>query len=1160
MRALKLFLLGNPELRRDDEVLPKPPTQKSQSLLAYLATHRDAPHPRHKLIGLFWGESGERRARRSLSTALWQVRRALAAGEPDSSEYILAERDTVQFDPQSDYWLDVAFFEAQVRRQIGAGMDGVPSADIRELQQALDLYRGEFLAGFYDDWVISERYRLEALFLEGLAWLLEAHQARGEHEEALACARRLLRQDPLREDVHRQAMRLYVQLGHPVAALQQYYRCREVLREEIGIEPAPETTALAQELLGVELRAEEPLVAPHQGRTPFDVGRAVLAGRDQELSDLLRQWEQCLEGEGRLILISGEAGVGKTRLAEALAENVRWQGAKVMWGRCYEHERSLPYQPMIEAVRSALPTLTPADFEAIPGEWLAEVARLAPELRERWPQIPAPVPLTPAQERSRLFDAVARSVLILSRRAPIFLVLEDLQWAGESTLQFLHFLTRHLPGTQVLVLGTFRREEVGRRHPLRDLTRRLGQEELATRMELGRLAPEAVQELLGEMSGLGEGIAPVAQRLYRETEGNPFFLTETVKALFEAGLLRLEGGVWQYDQQSLAEGKTLPLPRSVGELIEARLARLSDAAGQALNVAAVAGQGFDFEALRLAWGKDEERTLEAIEELLRRQLIGEGTGAIGREYEFTHHLVREVVYRGLHHRRRHRLHRLVGEAMETVYRPHLDEHVAELAHHFYHGLGRDPTKAVTYGLQAGDRARNLYANREALQWYQQTEQALRKFGLFPLEALCKTGDRSLADAGMGMLFGRGMVQMVIGQCDDAQESLQEALAWARTIGDEASEAHILHALGRVHHERANFPLAKQTFQKAVALFEALGDKAGLAATLDRLGRTCYDQGVDPDETERLVREALRLSQEVGDRNQEALALWSLARTLYRRAEFRQSEERYQAALSALREVGNREDEGWTLLLLGLNYGFRYELDRAQALFLKALALFRKLDLRWGEGAALTQLGMTHFRRGDVVEAERLWRSALQTVEELDSRWEQAAVLWRLGLGAHRRGEVAEARALLGRGEAMANEIGHRELQMLILLSVGDLEANLGHWTEADTAYQQALELCQATEDRRFMPRAYHGLGLVALAHSSHDQALGYARLGREAASDLDVEVQGMLWRLTGRARMALGDQAAAEEAFQRSIAVLERGVPMGSTFARMTALGREKQP
>jgi len=914
MGTLKLFLLGNPELRRDDEALPKPPTQKSQSLLAYLATHRDVPHPRHELIGLFWGESGERRARRSLSTALWQVRRALAAGEPDSSEYILAEGDTVQFDPQSDCWLDVAFFEAQVRRQIGAGVDGVSSADVRELQQALDLYRGEFLAGFYDDWVISERYRLEALFLEGLARLLEAYQARGEHEEALTCAHRLLRQDPLREDVHRQAMRLYVQLGQPVAALQQYYRCREVLREEIGIEPAPETTALAQELLGVELRAEEPLAAPHQGRTPFDVGRAVLAGRDQELGDLLRHWERCLEGEGRLILISGEAGVGKTRLAEALAENVRWQGAEVMWGRCYEHERSLPYQPLIEVMRSVLPTLTPADFETIPGEWLAEVARLAPELRERWPQIPAPVPLTPAQERSRLFDAVARSVLILSRRAPTLLVLEDLQWAGESTLQFLHFLTRHLQGGQVLVLGTFRREEVGRRHSLRDLTRRLGREELATRMELGRLAPEAVQELLGEMSGLGEGIAPVAQRLYRETEGNPFFLTETVKALFEAGLLRLEGGAWQYDQQGLAEGKTLPLPRSVGELIEARLARLSDAAGQALNVATVAGQGFDFEALRLAWGKDEERTLEAIEELLRRQLIGEGTGAIGREYEFTHHLVREVVYRGLHHRRRHRLHRLVGEAMETLHPQPVDA----LAHHFTEARVWD--KAVVYNQRAGDGARATYAGPEAIEYY----------------------DRAVE-------------------------------AWGHLQPPDAALGLVLHqARGEICQETGRFEEAEADFQAVHRLAVDGGDLEAQARALNHLSHLQYQRG-DPDGAMVYAQQALDLAREAGLPSQIASGMSNQANALWRQGQYRRAIERFGEAAALYEEFADWVCVADCLDRMGVALVYLGSYGEAGTAIGRGLEIRRRLDDRPHLCSSVNNVGVLHYYQGQFALARRAFQ-------------------------------------------------------------------------------------------------------------------------------------------------------------------------------------------
>ncbi len=338
MSTLQLHFLGTMDIRYDDQRLPKPPTLKSQSLLAYLILHRHRPQSRDRLIGLFWGDRPERRARRSLSTALWHIRRCLPDDIP-----ILSDAQTVQFDPQSDLWLDVDEFEAQTSRD-----------DTASLQSAVALYRGDFLDGFYDDWIISERYRLEALFLEALARLMVGHETGGEHQAALATALRLLGRDPLREDAHRLAMRAYCQLGQHNAALEQYRRYREAVLEELGAEPMVETTELYRDILEGRFEIErvppapipmvEPLAPP--GRSPLDViAPSKLVGREHELAFLHDCWQKAQAEHGGLALISGEAGVGKTRLIEEFANRLRWQGIRVLWGRCYEFERLCPTNP-----------------------------------------------------------------------------------------------------------------------------------------------------------------------------------------------------------------------------------------------------------------------------------------------------------------------------------------------------------------------------------------------------------------------------------------------------------------------------------------------------------------------------------------------------------------------------------------------------------------------------------------------------------------------------------------------------------------------------------------------------------------------------------------------------------------------------------------------
>jgi len=718
MPALRLFLLGSLDIHHDGRQLPKPPTLKSQSLLAYLVLHRQSPQPRERLADLFWADRPERRARRSLTTALWHIRRCLP-----NENVLLSDAHSAQFDPQADLWLDIAEFESLVARP-----------ELSCLQSAVALYRGDFLDGFYDDWVLNERYRLETLFSAALARLMVGLEAGGDDGGALAVALRLLQYDPLREDAHRLAMRAFCRLGQRNAALEQYRRCQHIVKQELDAEPMVETAELYQAILDgrfevgpvVEARAAGEVVVEltfPSGQNPLDpIARSPLVGREPEMAFLRDRYEEARAGQGGVVLISGEAGVGKTRLAEELANHLRWQGVHVLWGRCYEFERILPYQPLAEALQAALATMAPGDLTNLPSWILGELARLVPELTERLPGLGTNSTVPLEREQMHLFEGVARFVANLSADGALVLILDDLHWATESTLHMVHYLARNLANRQVLIVGTLRPEAVGLQHALGSFQRQLSREGLVRSLNLGGLSPQAIEALVVEMSGSGAAVAPLARRLYEETEGNPFFLTESIKALFEAGLVSLEGGgAWRGDFARISEAE-LPLPVGVSEAIQARVHRLDGDARQALGVAAVLGREFDFDLLNAVWKQDEEATLEVMDALLRRRLISEGSGVMGRDYAFHHHKIREVVYAGIPLRQRQHLHARAGKALETLYASNVQTVAGELAFHFDQGrqVGRALTpKAVHYLLLSGDQARLAYAHREAIEYYTQ---------------------------------------------------------------------------------------------------------------------------------------------------------------------------------------------------------------------------------------------------------------------------------------------------------------------------------------------------------------------------------------------------------------------------------------------------------
>jgi ABC-type oligopeptide transport system substrate-binding subunit/DNA-binding SARP family transcriptional activator len=722
MSTLRIYLLGPLEIRAGDQPLPKPATAKSQSLLAYLALHRRI-HYREQLASLLWAEWPVDKARRSLSTALWHIRRCL----PDEG-FILGESETVQFGPGADLWLDVGEFSTRTAK-----------GDVASLQSALALYGGDFLDGFYDEWVIDERYRLENVYCDALSRLMDLQMKKGVYHEALATALRLLERDPLREKAHRLSMRAYCRLGQRNKALAQYRRCREVVRGELGAEPMPETTQLYQSILSGDHQPDENAVLPPvqeletpapvpSGRDPLDaltVSR--LVGRDRELAFLHERWDAARAGGGGIVLVSGEAGVGKTRLVDEFASRLRRQGHRALWGRCYEFGRLLPYQPFAEALRAALPIMTNAEWADLPPWALQALAGLLPEVREKLASLPGDTASPPEQEPKQLFEAVARLLENLSSRGALLLMLEDLHWASKSSLQLLHYLLRALLEQPVLVVGTLRSEAVIGQQPWLNFQGQLRHDELVRSLSLPRLTLEHVESLLLEMSAAGEAILPLARKLYQETEGNPFFLIEIVKSLFDQGDLSMREGVWVGDFSGLSRER-LPLPASLKETILTRVRALDEDSREALRLAAVLGGEFDFDLLNAAWGRGDEPTLRALDDLLRRRLIGEATLAVGRDYLFTHHKIQEAVYSSIPRLHRQHMHAQIGEALEARHGPQLEALAGELAHHFERCRNLNQAaseKAISYLLMAGDHARGLLAFPEAIDYYQRALEILQ---------------------------------------------------------------------------------------------------------------------------------------------------------------------------------------------------------------------------------------------------------------------------------------------------------------------------------------------------------------------------------------------------------------------------------------------------
>ncbi len=443
-----------------------------------------------------------------------------------------------------------------------------------------------------------------------------------------------------------------------------------------------------------------------------------LFGRTAEQTLLRECWAKASAGERQLVLLAGEAGIGKTRLATEAARAAHAEGAIVLFGSCDE-EIGLPYRPFVEALQHYVVHAPEAVLAAHVRAHGGELARLVPELAKRVTDLPAPQPAEPETERYLMFEAAAGLLSAASQENPVLLILDDLHWAAQPEVLLFRHLVRSRQPLRLLMLATYRDSDVSRTHPLTPLLADLRRENGVQRLLVRGLGDDAVVALISALAGhelTDAGIA-LAQAIQQETDGSPFFVTEILRHLVESRAVFQEGGQWTYHGHIGGLG----IPDSVREVIGRRVARLSDATGRILSLAAVIGRNFDLALLARVADTSEDDALDALDEASAAALIHEVGGRPGH-FSFSHALIRTALYEGFSAARRTRLHRRVGEALEALTQSTPGTRIDELAHHWIRGLHAtrvaDVSKAVAYAHQAGDQALASLAYEQAAAHYE----------------------------------------------------------------------------------------------------------------------------------------------------------------------------------------------------------------------------------------------------------------------------------------------------------------------------------------------------------------------------------------------------------------------------------------------------------
>ncbi len=847
--------------------------------------------------------------------------------------------------------------------------------------------------------------------------------------------------------------------------------------------------------------------------------RMPFVGRERELHALSTQLALAAGGIGRLVLVAGEPGIGKTRLLGEFAAATSARGWLVLAGRAYEGEGLPPYLPFMEALGGCFAGRSRQELRELLGYAAAGVAHLLPELQERLPGLAPRPALSPEHERYRLFESVCDVLVSLARAAEsrgLLLTLDDLHWADAPSLLLLRHLARRAFAAPLLVIGAYRREDLGGEHPLLDLLAALRREALGETLTLAPLADEAAALLVAQLAGTAP--APgVATAIQRQAEGNPFFLGEVVRHLSAEGVDLADPG---------AAGVRIGLPEGVREVIGRRLARLSTAALTALQAAAVLGDGVRFAELREASGLAEEPLLDALDALLAAGMLREA----GQGYQFGHALIRETVYAALGLARRQRLHRRAAEAIERLHAGNLTPHVAALANHWrLAGPAGYAQKALSFARQAAQQAEAVFAWETAATHWQTALDALAMIAEPDPGGRCD------------LLLALGEARQRAGDYHAAQAAFVAAMEHAKALGSADRFARgALGFAGRWTNGEGG-ERTRDYLDEATGLLSA-GDSVLRVSLLARRSVQTFNLHDHPGwlrESRALCEEAVAAARRIADPkalltalNAQHLALWSPDLLAQRRA--------IAAEMIAIAGAVNDpemklEGRHWLIIDL-LESGDRSEYDAELAAYEREVRALRQPFYSWP--AFLTQ-AMTALLEGRFADAEALANEALRVGRS--ARGAEAVEMWQIQRCAllFERGQLAaldgyvrtlpqpETRGLLL--GPLAGELGRREEAKSWLNWIAGIEED---WLADPTRslYFPAVDVV-AAEVCAILGERTHAASLYALLRPYADQIV---------VDSWAVQSRGPIAYYLGLLASTLEDWDTAERRFAEAAAIAAR--------------------
>jgi tetratricopeptide (TPR) repeat protein len=747
----------------------------------------------------------------------------------------------------------------------------------------------------------------------------------------------------------------------------------------------------------------ETLVPSYKPSIVVPVARSS-AGREIQLIDragemtLLREAvDKAVRSEGGIVFLHGEAGIGKTRLAKELGAYARLRGMQVLRGRCpalFRMDGVPPFVLWNEVIKDYLQICTPEQLYRVIGFYPSEVCKLAPEVKQKLGAIPQSLPISPEQERDRLFEAVSQFVTNISKEAPLLVVLDDLQWTDQSSLLLLHYLARSVEREPLVLLGTYRDTDIDQRHPLSPVLTELNRERLLQSVSLKRMSLDEISEMIRQILEQDDVSKEFCKLVFEKTRRNPFFVEEVIKSLMEENVICREENKWKISEVSRIE-----FPETVKSVLKTRISRLDDECQNVLTMASFVGNDFAFDALCGVTGVEEERLLEIMEKMLKTGLVKEKVIRGEDVYSFADIMIRDVVHEEVSHLRHKKLHGVVAHALEKVYAARIDEHFSELALHFLET--GDKERALDYFLKAGERAQKVYAYDESFSYLQHALELLKeKEGNLEqkVQVIERLGDlktwTGAADVGWEYWDKSLTLWTQLGDNKNTAR-LHAKMAWWlwQTVGDrnKASEHHrmaleilekepesvelaslyedISHMLWRTGQSGEALPWA----QKALELAQRLNAPEVLAGCNNDLGTLSLKDG-DLEEALKYYEQGLKIAVEKNLAPYASSLYNNLAELHWGRGDFQKMFESAKKGSDLARKVGGLYGLVWLDLMLAVCYAFMGEMQTAVSMLEDTLAMDKRIKSTGHISYAMGTLGVAYQWLGE-------WDKSLQCLIE-----------------------------------------------------------------------------------------------------------------------------------------------------------------------------------